>query len=171
MRIWDIEEGAVLLRLASGDRVDALAISDDGARVAACCASGRAVVWDASPAGRREALTIDGHDLAVLSVVYRRDGRALATASADSTAQIWDSTTGDPVLGLEFDGPIHDVAFDPDGGRIATAGADGVVRVIDALSGQEINAFFGHTAAVTGVSFSRDGATLASVAEDRTERI
>jgi WD40 repeat protein len=60
------------------------------------------------------------------------DGRRVATASADDTARIWDTATGEvltqPLRHAGW-GRITDVAFHPAGDRIVTACVDGTAQV------------------------------------------
>ena len=56
-----------------------------------------------------------GHDNYVQSVAFSPDGKRLASASFDKTAQIWDATSGQP-LGTPLEGHedvVESVAFSP----------------------------------------------------------
>ena len=64
-------------------------------------------------------------------------------------------------------GWIGDMQYSPDGTRLAVASSIGV-WLYDADTHQELALLTGHTAGVTGVSFSTDGRTLASRSEDGT---
>jgi WD40 repeat protein len=54
------------------------------------------------------------------------------------------------------------VCFSPDGQRLASGSTDRTVKVWDVKKGQEVLTLRGHTGAVLGVCFSRDGKRLAS---------
>ncbi|MGP0064450.1 MAG: WD40 repeat domain-containing protein [Isosphaeraceae bacterium] len=56
-------------------------------------------------------------------------------------------------------------------GRFASADADGVVKVWDVVTGQLTHLFRGHDGWATAVSFSRDGARLASTGKDGMIRL
>ena len=60
--------------------------------------------------------------------------------------------------------------YSPDGTRLAVASSIGV-WLYDTETHQELALLTGHTAGVTGVSFSPDGSTLASGSEDNTIRL
>jgi WD40 repeat protein len=57
----------------------------------------------------------------------------VATASDDSTAKVWDATTGQELTTLAgHSSGVHYVAWSPDGQRIVTASADETARQYDA---------------------------------------
>jgi WD40 repeat protein len=58
--------------------------------------------------------------------VTHRDG----PGGGDGTVQIWDATTGEPLLALRGHlGSATHVSFDAEGSRLATTGYDGFVRI------------------------------------------
>ena len=119
-----------------------LAFSDDGNVVLTASDTGRARLW-------------------------RFPTAAAALAPADSTVAQpgrWAWRVGDPVAALS-----------PDGQHIAVGDADGHVRFMDISSPQasdetELN-YMGHRGPVTRLSFSPDGALLASIGADNRVRI
>jgi COMPASS component SWD3 len=50
-------------------------------------------------------------------------------------------------------------------------GADGAVKVWDTRSGKLIHTFEGHLAGISTISWSPDGATIASGSDDKTIRL
>ena len=83
---------------------------------------------------------LKGHESAVRSVAFSPDGTRLATGSYDSTARLWDASTGKELAvlkGHEFRGTS--VAFSPDGTRLATGSSDNTARLWG-LSNAEIHA-------------------------------
>ena len=62
-------------------------------------------------------------------------------------------------------GWISDMQYSPDGARLVVASSIGV-WLYDAETHQELALLTGHTAGITGVSFSPDGDTIASGSED-----
>jgi WD40 repeat protein len=113
---------------------------------------------------------LSGHTGAINSVAFSADGTRIVSGSADRTAPVWDSGSGELLHALRHDGQVSRVAFSPDGGRILTAsstGAAGMVRVWDAASGAPLReikvASISTRQRLVSVTFNADG-TLAVVA-------
>src|SRR5262249_23512341 len=98
--------------------------------------------------------TLMGHSDAISSVAFSPDGQRVLTGSYDTTARVWDATTGQQKAALKrHTGEVRSVAFSPDGKRILTGSEDKTARVWDAETGQEMAVLKGHTAAVYSVAF------------------
>ena len=61
---------------------------------------------------------------------------------------------------------INEIAVSPDQARLATASTDRTVRLFDAATGDEVLVLRDVTAAMHGIAFSADGATLVGTALD-----
>ncbi len=150
-----------------------VAFNSAGTRLLSASRDGTARVWDISPAGAKEWLTLAGHtgDWYLRDIEFSPDGSRLATASPDQTAKVWDAATGQELLTLAgHSGFIYEVTFSPDGTRLATASADHTAKIWDAATGQELFTL-GHTDLVNDVAFSPDGARLATASDDHTVKI
>ncbi|MEO7194739.1 MAG: pentapeptide repeat-containing protein [Pseudonocardiaceae bacterium] len=116
---------------------------------------------------------LSGHCGEVSGVAFSPDGALLATASADGTARLWDSATGQrharALTG--HPSPVWGVAFSPDGTLLATASADHTARLWDPATGKHTTTLHGHTRWVRGVAFSPDGTLLATTSTDGTARL
>src|SRR5262249_25457005 len=86
------------------------------------------------------------------------DGRRIATASLDRTAQIWDAFTGRPTgRPVMHASGIHLLTFAPDGRRFATGSDDNTVRIWDAATGDATSPPMHGNATPSDICFSPDG--------------
>jgi hypothetical protein len=129
----------------------------------------------------RDSGTVTGHTSFVFSVAFSSpDGHILATASQDTTVQLWDLTDrarpkplGPPLT--DHTNPVYSVAVGPDGHTLATASGDNTVQLWDLTDparpkplGPPLTR---HTGEVYSVAFSPDGHTLATASGDKTVRL
>jgi DNA-directed RNA polymerase subunit RPC12/RpoP len=109
-----------------------------------------------------------GHSDKVVAVAFFRHGRAVATASEDHTARIWDVETGKERMILRgHSGPVDCVVASPDDAMIATAGRDArdsTVRLWDVNTGAEVAVLGSNPDAVRALAFTADGKFLAAAA-------
>ncbi len=78
-------------------------------------------------------------------------------------AQLWRLDTGTLETEFRLDGPAHAVAFSPDGSLLAVAeGATSKVKLWNLTTGELLYNLSGHNDGVWALSFSGDGALLAS---------
>jgi WD40 repeat protein/DNA-binding SARP family transcriptional activator/energy-coupling factor transporter ATP-binding protein EcfA2 len=171
-KMWNATTGQLLLTLV-GSGGYGVAHSPDGIRLAAA-ENTTAKVWNISPAGGHDWLTLAGHSDAVTSVGYSLDGSRLATTSHDKTAKIWDALTGRNLLTLSHAAVVDDVAFSRDGSRLATTSRDQSAQVWDAATGKPLLSI--PTASVPSatphrVAFSPDGRRVATASAGGTARV
>jgi WD40 repeat protein len=60
------------------------------------------------------------HTANINSAAFSQDGRSLATASDDTTAQVWEWKSERPPVQLKHNGRVLQVVFSPDGQHVAT---------------------------------------------------
>src|SRR5262249_12450630 len=103
------------------------------------------------------------HADAVRRVQFSPDGRLLATASADTTAALWDASTGQRRHTLKGHREVLlGLSFSPDGSRLATGAADSSLRIWDTRTGRPVRTSTEHFQTILTVAFSPKGDTLAT---------
>ena len=163
IRLWDVATGrekAVLRGHVTG--VTAVRFSPDGATLASASFDASIRLWDVAT-GRGTA-TLRGHGSAILCVSFGLDGKTLASGGCDGTVKLWDVTTGREKATLRaHSGAVLVVSFGRDGTTLASGSCDETVRLWDMTVSRT------KATLKTGgrrVSFSPDGATLASAPVD-----
>ncbi|HEY3778613.1 MAG TPA: TIR domain-containing protein [Rhizomicrobium sp.] len=134
-------------------------------------AEARAELWGAANLSSTLAV-LRGHRSLVLTASFSPDGKRILTASQDTTAAIWDSTTGRRIALLRgHHREILGAAFSPDGKHVVTASADGTARLWDTDAARQLRIFRGHSGAVVSAAFSPDGKRLVTASRDDTARL
>ena len=89
---------------------------------------------------RPEAMPLVGHKGAVTAVAFARRGKSLATAGADHTVRVWDTTTGTQLHKREQPGKVLGVAFSPDGKTLAavSGGKKGAIIAWEVVTGKQL---------------------------------
>lgn len=166
----------------SGTAYSHLAFSADGRRLAGSGSSGDNVhvaVWNVDsgelvhrwnwPKGRDPYSTAE-------SVCFSPDGNRLAAnVFRQSTAYIWDLTTGQQIAELPHKG-VYGLSFSPDGNTLATAGWDKILRFWESDTGQLRQEFTvagkdNEDARIYAVRFAPRGGLIATAHLDGTVRI
>ena len=115
-------------------------------------------------------VVLAGHTDQVWHAAFSPDGSRIVTASADSTARLWD-IEGKQLAVLEgHERAVRRAAFSPDGSRILTTSDDGTARLWDS-AGNEVAVLAGHTDAVYGAEYSPDGSRIVTASGDGTARL
>jgi WD40 repeat protein/DNA-binding SARP family transcriptional activator len=189
-KTWDVARGklsdALTLR-GHGSPVASISFDRTGTRLMTSGQpSDEARVWDVTPAGRGEVLTLPGPETdEYVDIAFTPDGRRLVAPSGPAgTVRVWSVDSGAQLLQLgqdaQTDAPdraVTGVDVSPDGSRIATASANGSARILDATTGRQLIVISGrhclrrHLCRVNRVDFSPDGRRLATTGQDATVRI
>ncbi|TWU05297.1 Serine/threonine-protein kinase PknD [Symmachiella macrocystis] len=125
---------------------------------------------------------------AVASANFSPDGNRLVTGSWDSSARIWDATSGRVLAKLEgaHAGAINSCVFSPDadGRFVLTSSDDGTAKLweivtqrhktspdaaeVEVRIGRVVRTYAGHTARVGFATFSPDGRWVLTASDDKT---
>ena len=172
VRLWDAETQTEVatLRGHTGEVRSVSFSSPDGGTLASGSSDRTVRLWDV--ATQEEVATLEEHSGPVHSVSFSRDGATLISGAADGRVLLRDVETGN-VAGLSGHGSLSSMALSPDGTLLASTGGwgDETVTLWDAATRTRIATLEGHTNSVTSVSFSSDGALLASGSWDQTVKL
>ncbi|MDX2042062.1 MAG: protein kinase [Acidobacteriota bacterium] len=126
----------------------------------------------AIPAPSRELTVLKSHRDRILAVAFAPDGKLLASAGADQTIKLWDTTNWREVASLTGHSQmIRAVAFSPDGKTLVSGSEDRFVKLWDVAARRELSTIRGHGGKVYSLAFSPDGQTLATASDDHTVKL
>ena len=123
-------------------------------------------LWDISPTGGRDWLTVPGPADRQGGVSFSPDGTSFAVPRQDTGVTIRDVETGAKIITLKgHEATIRRMAFSPDGSLLAAADgaepgnlqANRTVPVWDVDTGELVMTLTGHTDHVSAVAYSPDG--------------
>jgi WD40 repeat protein len=191
-RIWVMEAGGPTAdpTILEEDQEDvfAVAVSPDGRWLATGSADGATRVWDLSSTDpATEPLILNCHDPSspqeqdadpsILTAAFSRDGRWLASGSADAMVCLWDLSTPDPATSLWVMpghlNEIRSVSFSPDGRWLASGSLDRTARLWNLeQEDPSINSLVmrGHEGGIITLAFSPNNHWLATGSTDFTTR-
>ncbi|MGH7140927.1 MAG: WD40 repeat domain-containing protein, partial [Pirellulales bacterium] len=112
------------------------------------------------------------HGGIVKAVAVSRDGRLLATGSADRSVRVWDAATHEPIAGTFWHAePVTAVAFLPDAMRVVSGSEDGTARIWDCGANTLAGSPMRHAKAIRAVGVSPDGSRIITGSDDETARV
>ena len=193
VRVWDAASGEPL-RTSEGheDAVLSVAFSPDDRWLLSSSFDGTARLWDV--ASGRSLAVLERHSWWVWQAAFSRGGSQIVTAGQDGRVIVWSVREGDTGVQCdvvtEFYGhnnPVQTAAFAPNGEEVVSGSEDGQVliwrpsevRPVDLaarIAGlpeetPPYRALAGHDAAVSCVTYSRDGRLIASSGNDNVVKL
>ncbi|KAM7458707.1 hypothetical protein BLSTO_00521 [Blastocystis sp. subtype 1] len=102
IRVWDIVANRFRVEMCPDDKtpIHSLCISPNGETLVACSKKGIAYVWMYSDASIQPRTMIRAHDSYILSCCVSPNNQILATASADRSIKLWNTSTFENIAKL-----------------------------------------------------------------------
>ncbi len=163
-RVWDAESGGQIAVLRPGaKRVEKVAWSPDGTRLALATGGATTTIWDTATWQQATVLDSASRDMA-----WSPDGRRLALAGWYAIA-IWDVDSGTMAKVPEANPYL--VRWSPRGDRLASGHGDQILRIWDAATLERLAELPGHTSFLYDLAWNADGTRLASCSHDNTVKL
>jgi WD40 repeat protein len=177
--VWNGGSGRFLGFLPEGasSSVSSIRFSARGRLLATAESGGVVYILRTKDWARRTRITLPA---AVTGTAFDPGGRRLAITRADGWAGIYDTRSGNQVLGLHAygrSGPAHPygsatgVDWSSDGRFVVTTGTDGFVHVWNGTSGHLLATLRGHVGRVQSPSFAAHSDLLVTAGADHTARV
>ncbi|KAI8993626.1 WD40-repeat-containing domain protein [Pilobolus umbonatus] len=116
--------------------------------------------------------TFRGHKGAVWNARLSQDANKAVTASADFSAKVWNTLTGEEVHSFSHQHIVRAADFSKDGTRIITGGKEQKIRIFDLYRPDAIPMeAIGHEASIKAVVWDEEHHSILSAGDDSTVRI
>ncbi len=178
---WDADSGNRVVNLDSSlanellrdeREVDIVqvAVSSDGANVAALNSDGTVIIWSASTGA--EIHRLSGQDVSIISVAFVPDSGKLLTGATDGWLLSWDVDSGQETgrRRLSF-GTANRILFSSDGASFAVIGSSNRIAVFDTETLTEAFSFEKTEGSHRGIAFSSDLSRMATLVNNNTIKI
>ncbi len=175
VRVWDTATGRTLADPPLKGPFSSLDFDPAGERLAIAWWNGRVDLWtdgDLSPAPLKDKAQ-RGKNEHLAAIRFSQDGKKLAAAYWDYTAQQWNLGSGEAMFPMKHQGRVFSVEFSPDGTRLVTATSNGMARETLANS-KEALSYMVHPYSVWTAEFgpeTSDVRRIVTVAADGRVRI
>ncbi len=126
---WDLTTGQIMNRkdLPNAESIIALALSPNGAQIAAVTLSGNVFILNAETLEIQ--LTFHAHHLRIYHVSWSKNSKYIATTGQDGTLKIWRSNTGELLSSKTVANVIYSTDWLQDNKRLAIAMFEGQIRL------------------------------------------
>jgi serine/threonine protein kinase len=112
------------------------------------------------------------HTEEVTDARFSGDGSQIITASADTTAKLWDTADGKPLITfVGHAAKVNSAMLCPSQKRALTTSEDKTARLWDSSSGELVRIIVGHEREISCAQFSPDGKTFATASWDKTAKL
>ncbi|XVV17461.1 hypothetical protein ACQP2X_24690 [Actinoplanes sp. CA-131856] len=162
------QSGPAVPPLQRGEHLlKSLAVSPDGATVAAGDANNQVIVWDLGTGKIVRRLGAADPNLAVLGVAYLDGGTTVAAAGTDGTVRLFGPDHDKPVrtLGRAGSSPLRAMTVSRDGRLLLTGSEDHKLHLWRLADGS-VREFDGPDSTIGGLAFNADASLLAASAAD-----
>lgn len=165
VKVWDIAKSSVLYQMAKSEFVPLVALSNDGALVAAVVEGYRIKIW--STATGKESRIINTDIAALSALTFSADGSLIACGNINGTLKAYTVSDGKELKKL-IDGPGEEdfIAVGRKVGRIPIVGDIGDTFSDLIESGDQLRNLLFKNKAIRAVAFSPDSKNLAYQAGD-----
>ncbi|KAF4584384.1 WD40/YVTN repeat-like-containing domain protein [Ophiocordyceps camponoti-floridani] len=149
----------------------ALALSEDGAVLAASTHDGSVNVWNIADKDRSKVHEYETGSPASgsfgMCVDLSRDGKYIASGHQNGSVYVFNNRSGRIMYSLSgLVKPVRAVAFSPGSSRLAAAGDAGVIALYDMKHGEHVGNLTGHASWITSLDWSFSGEYLLSASMD-----
>ncbi len=115
--------------------------------------------------------TLTAHNDSVKSIAFSRDGKMLASGSADDTIKLWNLATNQDVATLTgHSSTDYTIAFSPDVKMLASGSTD-TIQLWNIESDKNISTLSSSFDSIRFIAFSKNGKTLVSASRDGTIKL
>jgi WD40 repeat protein len=165
--VWKVRERGRSLDLRTRERIDKVAFSPDGERLATAGDSARvARIWDI---GTRKSVVLDRYPTGVREVEFSPDGRLVAAISAgERLVRVYDAETLRRLAVLRHENEVLEASFDRGSRLLLTVGDEDTAHLWDARSGRLITSVDGHSDTISAAHVSPDGRRIVTASDDGT---
>ena len=172
IKVWDLEKGRLMKNIGEDVAAVTSVAFDPNNKffVTGSIGTDRVIqFWDAQTFELLN--TSEKQPGYINSVSFTTDGDKLV-AAVRNFIKVWDLSTNQEMLSLK--GPqleLNKIAVSPNNRLVATANREGTIMLIDLNKRQVVTTLKGHQGWVQSVTFSPDGQTLYSGAEDKIVKV